>query len=77
MLELRRRHIGLVHFHKIDVDEEWLTGVFSCGVEELECGLLYVTVKERDAYHTLVWRIDVLPVDLEVFLGRLARDAGQ
>lgn len=66
----------LVHLHEVDVHEERLFGVLD-GIEIIERGLLHVFVVERDADDALVWAVDVLPVDLELFLGLFARIAGK
>ncbi|MNO89175.1 hypothetical protein D3C76_806510 [compost metagenome] len=80
MNELRCRHVGLVHFHEVDVDEERLVR-FGCGVEKLQGGFFHVVVKERNADHAGFAVYDrgvhVLAVDLEFFDRFFPRLAGQ
>ncbi|MNO79415.1 hypothetical protein D3C76_705840 [compost metagenome] len=78
--ELRRRHVGLVHFHEVDVDEKRLVR-FGRRVEKLEGSFFDIVIKERNADHAgfAVYdrRVHVLAIDLE-FLDRFfPRLAGQ
>ena len=69
--EFRRRHVGLMHLHEVDAHEERIVRMRVL-VEIVERGLLDIFVKERDADDALVRRVDILPVDLEVLVRRLA-----
>ena len=70
-LIVRRRHVRLVHLHEIDVHEERLRCMRML-VEIVERRFFDIAVKEGDADHALVRRIDILTVDLEVLVRGLA-----
>jgi hypothetical protein len=76
VLEVRVRHVWLVHLHEIDAHEERLAR-FGRLVQILDSRLLDIFVEERNADHALVRGVDVLTVDLEVFGHLAARRAGQ
>ncbi|MCY1401717.1 hypothetical protein D9M71_168400 [compost metagenome] len=80
MNELRSRHIRLVDFHEVDVDEKRLVG-FGRRVEKLKGRFFDIVIKERNANHAGFTihdgRVHVLAVDLELFNRFFAGLAGQ
>ena len=70
-----------MNLHEIDVDEEWLVRLLGSLVQKLERCLFDIAVKERNTDHALFpvdhRCIDVLAVDLEIFLGWLSCFARQ
>jgi len=74
--EVRVRKVRLVYLHEVDIDEEGLVGLGRF-VQELQSRLLDIFIEERDPHESLVGRVDVLAIDVEVlvrFLARLARE---
>ena len=69
--EFRCRQVWLVHLHEVDAHEERLAGL-AVAIEIIQRRLLDVLVEERDPDDTLVQRVDVLAVDLEILARRLA-----
>ncbi|MNC32218.1 hypothetical protein D3C75_805630 [compost metagenome] len=69
-----------MHFHEVDVNKKRLVR-FGRRVEEFQCSLFHVTVKERNTDNALLAINDrcihILAINLEFFDGLLARLAGQ
>src|SRR5437667_11627223 len=67
-----------MHLHEVDAHEEGLRRT-RVAIEIFERGFLDVAIKKRNSEHTFTTvddrRIDVLAVDLELFLRRLPRAA--
>ena len=79
MNELRCRHVWLVHFHEVDVDEKRLVR-FGRRVEKLQGRFFDVVIKERnadDAWFAVYDRsVLLLAIDLEFFDRFFPRLAG-
>ncbi len=65
-----------MYFHEVYADKERCIG-FLGFLKKREPGLLDIGIKEGDADNTLIRRVDVFPVDLEVLDGLFSRLAGE
>ena len=70
MNEVRMWQVRLMDLHEIDAHEEGLRRT-CVAVEIVERCLFDITIQERNADDALLWRVDVLAIDLELFLSWL------
>jgi hypothetical protein len=70
--EVRVWKVGLMHLHKVDVYEKRLVGRFGRLVKELHARALHVLVQKRDADPSLIRRVHVFAIDVEILIRRFS-----